>query len=57
MAQGLVTHVNEAHVTEEANRRITMAMFTDSLEVTNDQTRDTPVDLCYLFANGRPRTH
>jgi transposase len=57
VAQGLVTHVNEAHVTEEANRRIIMAMFTDSLEVNNDQTRDTPVDLCYMFANRRPRTH
>jgi transposase len=57
VAQGIVTRVNEAHVTEEANRRIIMAMFTDSLEVSKDQTRDTPVDLCYLFANRRPRTH
>jgi transposase len=57
VAQGLVTHVNEAHVNEEANRRIIMAMFTDSLAATKDQTRDTPVDLCYLFANRRPRTH
>jgi hypothetical protein len=30
--QGFVTRLKEAHITEEANRRITMAMFTDSLE-------------------------
>jgi transposase len=57
VVQGLVTHVNEAHVTEEANRRLIMAMFTDSLAASKDQTRDTPVDLCYLFANRRSRTH
>ena len=57
VAQGLVTHVNEAHVTEEANRRVIMAMFTDSSAASKDQTRDTPVDLCYLFANRRLRTH
>ena len=57
VAQGLVTHVNEAHVTEEANRRVIMAMFTDSLAASKDQTRDTPVDPCYLFANRRLRTH
>jgi transposase len=57
VAQGLVTHVNEAHVTEEARRRIIMAMFTDGLGGSKDQTRDTPVDLCYMFAKERPRTH
>ncbi|HLH56618.1 MAG TPA: hypothetical protein VKY92_23740 [Verrucomicrobiae bacterium] len=30
--QGVVTHVKEAHMREEAGRRIVMAMFTDSLE-------------------------
>jgi transposase len=57
VAQGLVTHVNEARVIEDANRRVIMAMFTDSLAASKDQTRDTPVDLCYLFANRRQRTH
>src|SRR5690242_4775026 len=41
VTQGLVTHVNEVHVTEEANRRIVMAMFTDSLAASKHQTRDT----------------
>ncbi|HZR16509.1 MAG TPA: hypothetical protein VFE51_04215 [Verrucomicrobiae bacterium] len=30
--QGFVTHVKEAHLVQEARRRIVMAMFTDSLE-------------------------
>ncbi len=33
MLQGLVTHVSETQLAEEANRRIIMAMFTDSLEL------------------------
>jgi hypothetical protein len=31
--QGIVTHVKETTINEEASRRIVMAMFTDSLEV------------------------
>jgi len=57
VAQGMVTHVNEAHVAEEASRRIIMAMFTDSMKMDKDQTSDVPADLCYLFANGRKQRH
>jgi len=57
VAQGVVTRFHEAHLAEEANRRIIMAMFTDSMELDKDQTADSPVDLCYLFANGRARPH
>ena len=57
VAQGVVTRFHEAHLAEEANRRIIMAMFTDSMELDKDQTADSPVDLCYLFANGRARAH
>lgn len=32
VAQGLLAKVNEQRVTEEARRRITMAMFTDSMD-------------------------
>src|SRR5262249_19615823 len=31
--QGVVTHVKETHIIQEASRRIVMAMFTDSLEL------------------------
>ncbi len=34
-----------------------MAMFTDSLELDREQTTDTPFDLCYLIAKGRPPVH
>ena len=57
VAQGVVTRINEPNLAEEANRRIIMAMFTDSMELDKDQTADSPVDLCYLFANGRARAH
>jgi hypothetical protein len=32
VVKGLVTRVSNAHIMEEANRRIIMAMFTDSME-------------------------
>ncbi len=34
-----------------------MAIFTDSLELDKERTSDTPLDLCYLFAKGRPPVH
>ena len=57
VAQGLLTHVNEARLAEEASRRIIMAMFTDSMSMDKDQTSDVPIDLCYLFANGGGQAH
>jgi len=57
VAEGVVTRVNEAQIAEEASRRIIMAMFIDSMELDRDQTPETPVDLCYLFANGPPKAH
>ena len=57
VAQGLLTHVNEARLAEEASRRIIMAMFTDSMSMDKDQTSDVPMDLCYLFANGGGQAH
>ena len=55
--QGLVTHVNENRVADEASRRIIMALFTDSMATDKDQTTDVPMDLCYLFANGNTQSH
>jgi len=57
VGQGLLTHVNETRLAEEASRRIIMAMFTDSMAMNKDQTTDAPMDLCYLFANSPPRAH
>jgi transposase len=34
--QGIVTKVNKGHLAEEANRRITMAMFIDSMTLDGD---------------------
>ena len=57
VVQGVVTRINEPNLAEEANRRIIMAMFTDSMELDKDHTSDTPVDLCYLIAKDGPRGH
>ena len=57
VADGLVTKVCEAQLAEEASRRIIMAMFVDSLELEDEPRADAPVDLCYLFANGRALAH
>jgi hypothetical protein len=57
VAQGLITHVNETRVAEEASRRIIMAMFTDSMAMDKEHTTDAPMDLCYLFANRNPEAH
>lgn len=50
VAQGLLSKVNDARIAEEARRRIIVAMFTDSMELDNDQGADTTTDLCYLIA-------
>ena len=39
IAQGLLAKVNEERLAEEARRRITMAMFTDSMELGKDGGR------------------
>jgi transposase len=57
VAAGIVTKVSEAQLAEEASRRIIMAMFMDSLELEPEAPSDAPVDLCYLFAKGRPLAH
>ena len=57
VAQGMITRVNGARIAEEARRRIITAMFTDSMELDKDHGTDTPVDLCYLVANGHSATH
>ena len=41
--QGLLTHVNETRLAEEASRRIIMAMFTDSMAMNKEQTTDAPM--------------
>ena len=41
--QGVVTHVKEAHIVEEASRRIVMAMFTDSLELEHECQPEYPL--------------
>jgi len=43
VAQGLLTKVNEERVAEEARRRITMAMFTDSMDLEKDVKRGNQV--------------
>jgi Transposase domain (DUF772) len=50
LAQGFVTRVCEAHLAEEARRRITMAMFLDSLELDKDRATDEPPEPGYLLA-------
>jgi transposase len=50
VAQGFVTRVSEAHLAAEARRRLTTAMFLDSLELDQDAAPDGPVELGYLFA-------
>ena len=57
VAAGLVTKVSQAQLAEEASRRIIMAMFIDSVELEADARAEAPVDLCYLFANGRGLAH
>jgi transposase-like protein DUF772 len=57
VAEGIVTRVSEACLAEEANRRIIMAMFTDSMETKHDRSGDPPVELCYLFAKERMGMH
>ena len=42
--QGIVTHVKEECIKEEASRRIVMAMFTDSLEMERESQPQVPVE-------------
>jgi hypothetical protein len=57
LAQGFVTRVSEAHLAEEARRRITMAMFLDSLELDKDRATDEPPELGYLLDEERAPMH
>jgi hypothetical protein len=57
LAEGIVTRVSDACLAEEANRRIIMAMFTDSMETKRNGTAEPPVDLCYLVAKERMGMH
>ena len=54
---GVLTKVSDAQLAEEANRRIIMATFLDSLELDGEQVQDPPVELCYLFANRAASGH
>ena len=54
--QGVVTHVKRAHMHEEANRRIIMAMFTDSLEAPEKNNRHA-FSLGFGVAVRRGRVH
>lgn len=57
IAQGFVTRVSDAHLAEEARRRMTTAMFIDSLELDKEQGADGPIELGYLFAKERALVH
>lgn len=50
IALGLLTKVSDAQLAEEANRRIIMATFLDSVELGGAPVPDPPVELSYLFA-------
>ena len=54
---GVLTKVNDAQLTEEADRRLVMATFLDSLELDGEPARNPPVEICYLFANRPARGH
>jgi hypothetical protein len=43
VARGLLTKVNDERVAEEARRRITMAMFTDSMDLEKEGNRGSQV--------------
>ena len=55
--QGIVTHVKEAHIEQEADRRIIMAMFTDSLELGKVAKPEALVESCYGVALEQVRVH
>jgi hypothetical protein len=57
IALGLLTRFNAAQLAEEANRRIIMAAFEDSLELDSTPAVDSPVEFSYLFARNRARMH
>ena len=44
---GALTKVSDVQLAEEANRRIIMATFLDSLELDGEQVQDPPVELCF----------
>jgi len=54
---GVLTKVSDAQLAEEANRRIIMAAFLDSVELDGKQVQNPPVEICYLFANRKARGH
>ena len=55
--QGFVTHVKEAHITQEASRRVIMAMFTDSLEMEQDSEPAAPLELSFEASGELGRMH
>lgn len=50
MLRGIVTHVSESQLAEEATRRIIMAMFTDSLELNKECVTQTELEPCFVVA-------
>jgi len=54
--QGVVTHVKRAHIYQEAHRRIIMAMFTDSLEA-SEETNTRRFGCGFGVAVRRGRVH
>jgi len=51
ISQGLITHVSEQHIAQEASRRIIMAMFTDSVELDKNPGPEATAELCFIVAN------
>jgi hypothetical protein len=54
---GVLTRVSHPQLAEEANRRIIMAAFMDSLELEGERAMDPPVEISFLFAKGGSRMH
>jgi hypothetical protein len=50
--QGIVTHVKEEYIKEEASRRIVMAMFTDSLEMERENQPQVRVQPRFRISGG-----
>jgi hypothetical protein len=55
--QGFVTHVREAHIVQEASRRVIMAMFTDSLEMEPEPEHAARFQLSFSVARSRGRIY
>lgn len=54
--QGFVTHVKRAHIHRESERRIIMALFTDSLEGPEEDRKPAPGERSFVVVFGRDRT-